>query len=383
MASAELQSKLQRRLQIQKESTSPAAKAGGHWQPPAIVHRGGPITADERRLREQIDMTAVECREARQQKQSIEAAAMAQGIELGAEVARLRIDVEVLRKDLSVAQGEVHRLRAGSHLEHRRERALHEQACRMDMELAAAESRRQALATEVKGSCNERVELESQVKALETEVQQQVIGRVRLEAMLRASEVREAELRRLLEAAEEGAQQKRGQPPAKMGAGTASYVLDSSEDEGPDHADDDLEFSYEGLELSGLMSLERAMQLARRGGGGPFADDRGSAHGDSDGGDEFTVAGGLDNEVREAESFSRVASPMAAAQEDDHYEAPLRELEIALARLLGSRGADSGAGLGAPALAAADAAMAADAAAGSGGGGSGPSDRSGGPQGMP
>lgn len=354
MASPELQSKLQRRLFLNREATTPTASSAATTLCTAAqavaTAAWGWRSADEMALRERINVAALECSEARQQKQSIEATAVSQGIELGAEVARLRVDVEVLRRDLEAAQNEVLRLRAGCSLEDRRERVIQERACRADIELATAEARREALAREVQISSEERAALESQVQCLEDEVQQHVIGRVRLEALLRASEVREAELRRLRDAAEVSVQRARDAS-ASARAVAARFSLDLDDEDsaedlgGPPSAkflrkSVDLEFSYEGLELGSLMSLDRALQLARQGSGkaqgGDFS--RGSsAEAGPNGGSRGSVAG------------SGGAQWPSTLAEESLYEAPLRELELALARMQGNGEAglgDGGAGGG-------------------------------------
>lgn len=289
--------------------------------------------SEETMLKEKIRQTALECQEAQKQKQNIEAMAVSRGIELGSEVAHLRIDVEVLKRDLERANAEVFRARRGASQEDRRERKLKEQAQRQDAQKAqraAEEARRNELAREVQGYAEDRSALQTQVRSLEEEVQQHVIGRVRLEALLRSSEVRETQLRRLLEAAE--AQRAReAQERAELNKLQSFTLADDSEEEADSEADDnspnprestDLEFSYEGLDIPGIMSLEHALQLAgnRLGGGGggyvPGLDSRYTA------------------EVQEEEAFLPPSSAWPATHADESlYEEPLRELQMALARL--------------------------------------------------
>lgn len=125
--------------------------------------------------------------------------------------------------------------------------------------------------------------------------------------------------------------------PAQQEVAAASNVFaldqDDEDDEYVEEAEGDadfkdLEFTYEGLELSGLMSLERAMQLAQCGEEGALQ-----------GTDAELPA---ERHAAAADSVDAVAAPASSeASNIADYEAPLRVLELALAKMRGSSAGSS------------------------------------------
>jgi len=311
LASAELQSKLLRRLRIQHEDALNSSPVQRLLCPPLFAQPQPPreepeaktvvpseATSLEAGLEAEIRAVLAQRDAAIKRQRDIEAASVTRGIETGAEVARLRVDAEVLSRGLESASSEVNRLRAGQHLKARSDRLLQEKAVQAGDELAAVQARKKSLAEEVQLRQAETTALTEKVRSLEEAVAKEVVNRVKLEALLRQSESREAELRRAVEVAEAG-------PVAGGVSKTFSLDDDDEEVSGEHDVVDDLEFSYEGLELSGLMSLDRALQLARRG-------------------------TGTDLGVP-MEDLSDSLSETTALEAQ--YEEPLRALELALAKL--------------------------------------------------
>eukprot|EP00931_Biecheleriopsis_adriatica_P085784 TRINITY_DN60583_c0_g1_i1.p1 TRINITY_DN60583_c0_g1~~TRINITY_DN60583_c0_g1_i1.p1 ORF type:complete len:460 (+),score=138.48 TRINITY_DN60583_c0_g1_i1:77-1456(+) len=322
-ASAELQSKLLRRLRLQHEDAIASSPAQRLLCPPlfqaqrllpASASEAPPLpggtassasaTSVEAGLEAEIQAVLRQRDAAIRRQKEIESQAVARGIEVGAEVARLRVEKEVLRRDLESTSNEVHKLRAGHHLEARLERKQQEKELQTSELLTSAEERHQRLLSEVEAAREARKTLEQKVQSLEEAVAKQVVNRVQLEVQLRHSEAREAELRRVLDTVGQAAEQR-------------MYALDSGDEDGELATDDndaaDLEFSYEGLELSGLMSLDRALQLARRGTG------------------QLQSEEGRDME--KLSLLEEIEKAPGCEGEESQYEEPLRTLELALARL--------------------------------------------------
>jgi len=337
-ATAELQMKLQRRLKLQREADTPSHLGGRGPARVVLDFTKRPEHPDERRIREQIELVAAECREAWKQKQSIEASAVANGIVLGAEVARMRIEVEVLKRELSSVLDDLHRLHRDTTTESRRQKALKEHAAQLDRERDEHEARRETLLSCLEGSIAKKAGLEEKVQILEEDVHKRVVERVRLESMLRASEVRETELRRLLEATESH----RSVPSMVETESTVmhdTFTMDDSDsesdkegyDKGEEGDGGDLEFCYEGLELMGVMSFEKAMQLAQR----------------RDPGREDAAApeenpGEQPGSQAEAPSAEKGGAAAEAAYDEAVYEAPLQELQAVLSRITSRRRGPSG-----------------------------------------
>lgn len=302
-AGAELKSKLLRRLQLEQAQQQFFSSATGEV---------AALNSEIRMVLEQRDAAI-------RQQREIEAASVARSIETGAEVARLRVETEVLRKGVELASNEMYKLRAGKTLEARRESWRQEQSLHAGEDLAAAEGRCEELLGEVQSRKNERTVLEEQVGKLEAAVAQQVASRMQLEALLRQCEQEEAELRRAIESAKQAVPRLQSSDEDQdVSVEQRIYALDDSEDEfdgqGPESAaagdDGDLEWTYEGLELSALMSLDRAMQLARKG----------------------TAAGpGLQDDNIE-DAWAEVL-PGGLGDDNDPYQEHVKALELALARV--------------------------------------------------
>lgn len=304
MAGAELQSKLQRQLQKQQREEWPS-NPGSPCASASVSPRRGPqdprLVEDRRSEFEgRIRTLAAEGDRARRRPSTGHAAGEGtQSVELSAEVARLRVDVEVLRCDLESAQREVRELRASDTAPSR-------------LRCEAPGPQGADSPPEAAPSAWGQLQLGSKVRALEEEVASHVVGRVRLEALLRKSEVKETEMRRLLDAANTSRWRSRGAREA-----VREYQLDkddAEEDRTARRETEDLETSYDTLELSGLMPLERALQLARR-----------------------------ESWICEDAADEAGVVPASAAMQEDAYEGPLRELQLVLSRLrdgAGSGGAD-------------------------------------------
>jgi hypothetical protein len=357
MISAELRLKLQKRLQLQQESEEELRRSprfspredlnlgievpvlAGYYkanpQAESTVRRSGrtwsyqtsrpslersedeealsseDLAAEVQELQELIEATNMQRDEARQKQHSIEATAVARSIELGAEVARLRINVEVLRRDLDAAQQEVRTSPS------RRSRGS--QSSRQEFspstdtgsdEVVAAQAEHDSLTVEVSRVCDERKSLADKVRCLEEEVAGSVVERARLEGLLRHCLLRESEAQRRVQALESAAVKKDG-----IGEFFALDLDDGDETE--THKDlGDLELCYEdGLELSRLMPMQQALRLAR-------------------GQNEAKETQKDTNQSTTASSSS--ASPMPVHEEDpEYFDAPLKALELALSRLRG------------------------------------------------
>mmetsp|Transcript_70713 Transcript_70713/g.207079 ORF Transcript_70713/g.207079 Transcript_70713/m.207079 type:complete len:490 (-) Transcript_70713:52-1521(-) len=315
-ANPELQEKLQKRLSLQNESPSTPRAAAS---PTSIMGLGLPSPLASS-LRERLNDLTEEREKVLERRRRKEDEEVHRSIELSSEVARLRVDVEVMRRDLETARREVQELRVRAERDRHHDQHMAEQAVHQDLQLAVAEARVEDLCSKVACNVEERSQLEEHVMKLEEEVAGHVVSRVRLEALLRKSEVREAEMKKLLSAAAAPKRPSVAEP-------VRTFTMDDDDEEeaqaqsdadgdgadGAQYMDDDLEYSYEVAQLAGTMSLERALQLARTGSLWPGAG-----------------AGAERPEAGEAEG--------AGGGPEDAYEAPLRELELALARIRGGAG---------------------------------------------
>lgn len=308
-AGPELKSKLLRRQQLEQES--------------ACQQRSTSPTGEAAALDSEIRMVLEQRDAAIRQQREIEAASVARSIETGAEVARLRVEAEVLRRGVESASNEMYKLRADKSVEARRESWRQEQSLQTGEDLTAAEGRCQALLGEVQGRQTERTVLEEQVGKLEAAVAQQVASRMRLEALLRQCEQEEADLRRAVQSAKQAVPKLQPLEEQYAGAEQRIYALDDSEDEFDGQcaesaaADDwDLEWTYEGLELSALMSLDKAMQLARKG----------TTAGSS-------LQGSGLGQADDSDDGSADAHPAGLGGGNDPYEEHVKALELALARV--------------------------------------------------
>ncbi|CAE8644849.1 unnamed protein product, partial [Polarella glacialis] len=90
----------------------------------------------------------------------------------------------------------------------KRKSVLQANALEAGEHLQAAEARRRSQLAEVEGGLSEQQGLDQKVQSLEAEIAGQVVSRVRLEALLRQTEMREVELRRAVDAAEEARRQR-------------------------------------------------------------------------------------------------------------------------------------------------------------------------------
>lgn len=237
--------------------------------------------AEIEELEQRLAAANAERDKARQQQHHIEAAAVARSIELSAEVAKLRIDADVLQSDI---------------------------------EAAKSRSMSEPIAHSKVATTTPRCDfLEARVVCLEQEVASSIIERARLEGLLRQSSLRECQARRHLEAIHRVAT-------AKELTGQV-FALDHQDDEDDEdhHELDDLEFCYEeGLELSRLMPMQQALELVRR---KPES--------------LSPTTGCLSNALAgdPGGTPSTTTSSTAPSADEAAYEAPLRALELALAKL--------------------------------------------------
>lgn len=357
MASAELRVKLQKRLLLQEEDSpkkvefqrqysSPlpqGLEAHGYspernsknwkaeWSPPprrscssTLPHCGG----DAEDIQQRIVAAIMERDEARHQLQSLEANAVSQSIGMEAEIARLRVDVEVLQRDLF----EVKTLRAG---ESCRERVVQGRTANADFEPLLA-----------------------QVQSLEQEVARNIIERVRLEGLLRESVLRETEAKRQLEALQVPPRDANVRNLADAEPGIYALNDDDIDNGGDELNADELEFVYEdAFEMYSLMPIDKALKLAQQHSktdeGRPSINGQRHSLGSVDG---STAVGGSPQQSRYCDEASDAvglgntsslddvgADPVGQATVADDsevaYEEPLRALQFALTRLRGDEGA--------------------------------------------
>jgi len=286
MAGPELLSKLERRLRLQKESV--ASRLPSHSSVAAS-------STGLRRVPEARTGTVKEPTDAD----------VSSSIALGAEVARLRIDVEVLQHDLEVSRLQLAKLRAGKHLEQQREHATQRGAISQEHQLEVAEKRRQSCIAEVATAVAEKRALQEEVRTLEEEVASHVVGQAHFGEAIERSQTQENELRQLVEALEAN-RRNRG---AAMQTTTPHeqfpldrYEIDGTTESGPsaDFTAAELEHSREGLGQVGSAAAARDLWASQ-------CNHQGSSNTD---------------EHREPE-----------AEDDSEYDAPLRALEFALSRL--------------------------------------------------
>jgi len=309
-------------------------------------------------LLRKLRMTELERDAVRREALDTEENAAAQTAELEAEAQRLRSLAESLRGQLQQAQQE-----ARGYLDHP---AAQSASSTGHTGLAEVGAELRHLTAELYELDNERSSLKVKFDSLSAEVDRQRAERSKLEEQLAASEVQEDLLQLRLQALQEreyGPAAQQAYPPASVHnlsakprsppweeprgdaspqAGAGAAVFSMMEDASTDAMDTsfhdsayatsngdapgvhDLEFAYDwGLGLSGRMSVERALQLARWA-AGAAADGTGS-------------------------TTASETTPLAN-ESDDRFVAPLAELQDALAVLQSaslergpaSRGANSG-----------------------------------------
>lgn len=143
----------------------------------------------------------------------------------GAEIAKLRITLEMLRRDLSKANTEANELRIRSRVEERRARLLQVQARRASKELDSAQASASAMVAELTRAEAHTAGLHDEGRRLEAELAAAVGRNANSEEELRLSLAEEA------------------QTPVAM-------KMDLSDDEEDPGENDDLEFAYDGLDVS-------------------------------------------------------------------------------------------------------------------------------------
>lgn len=321
LATPELQSKLLHRLKLIHEDASPVAV-----QSPDSPTRFCPEAPE---IKAKIQAVLADTDAALTKQRYIESSAVSRSIELASEVARFRVEIEVLKQSLELAQSEAHKHRIDTHFEVKRERAYQESSMRLEQKTTAAESHLQELVVDVDLARAEKLTLEEKVQQLEAELATQVVNHMQFEVLLRQSEGRQAELRKAIDAAE--IKFGLNLRPKEDVAAEMTFALnidDEDSDTSEGNSDDgDLECSYEGLELSRSMTMDQALQLARRG----------------------TISGPSSRTASKPASgfkgprldLSKIQNLEDTAQElegnEKQYEAPLQALQSALARLRGSQ----------------------------------------------
>jgi len=285
MISPELLSKLERRRRLQQEVVYHSCHTAS-----AASSTAQPLRTRLSTIKEGVG-------------KPLKAKEVARSIELGAEVARLRIDVEVLRRDLEVSRLQAAKLRAGVHLEQRRDRIMQDEA-ESDLQSEVAGDQH-CHAAQIADMRKGNKALEDEIRILEEEVASHVVGQVHLERELENSQVKEQEFWRLIEEAE---QRKRERTCER-------YSLDDSSDSIASGAN---------LELAAAADLEHCF---------------------SDSG-QYGVGGGEEHDKRDRQSeHSSVAevehSEVGCSETVDGYEAPLQTLEFALMRLRNSTATNS------------------------------------------
>lgn len=338
-AGPELRSKLLRRLLMQQEleartleaqaapTASPRSRATDRQEgenrrractvpiPPDRI-----VMPSDMDIHRKIQIAADERDAALRQKQTIESEVCSQGMESGAEMTRLRIEIEMLRRQLAESQGEQIQLFAGSRRVCRRKNALQLHAEHEEREMESIESQRTSLEESLARAIEETASLREQVHSLERDVAGRVVERVQLESEIRQTMARTAEVDRRVEAATillEKAQKVEVASARQPTAAPASNLWfnihghdDGKETEASENSVDDLEFSYDGLDLSGVVPLS---QLGHHG----RVDEDSDVLADDDAFDEPRRA------------LELVLSTLRGAEQDRHsqFDVPLADLQ--------------------------------------------------------
>ncbi|CAJ1454958.1 unnamed protein product [Effrenium voratum] len=302
LASPELQTKLLHRLRLQHEDalSSPRRKL---LQPQELSSTPKtPVSVEA--LRKQIQEALRQRDEAVRRQHEIEAESVRRGREAAAEIANLRLQTQEMQTKVASTKKEVQQLRRSELQELRRRRGLEAAAQKVLQAAAHAEAQQEKIAAEVSQAEEEKRQLEQQMKSLESLVSQQIQKKLRLQEKLSECHKREAELRHTLsEATEEAARR--------------TYSLHSDDEPEVDSGDKalgDLEFSYEGLELSNVMPLGRALRLASRW-------------------TESAPSSGLANVAAESKQNLWPTESTNSGDEDSQYQEPMNDLIQALAEM--------------------------------------------------
>jgi len=289
MISPELLSKLERRRRLQQEVVYQACRAASTG-PRGVQHASAATTSASSTatpLRSRLDTIKEGA------KTNYKSKELARNIELGAEVARLRIDVEVLERELEVSRLQAAKLRAGANLEQRRNRTKGAVS-----DLPSEESQHHCIAR-IAEMRKQNMALEEEIGVLEEEVASHVVGRVHLETTLQNSQDKEQEMWRLVEDAEH----------RKRERSCEHFAMDDSSDS---------IVSGANLELAAAADLENCFENLGRYGG--LA---GEEHAEGDHNSEHSLLADVDHDE-------------AGHSETVDYEAPLQVLEFALTRLRSS-----------------------------------------------
>mmetsp|Transcript_12511 Transcript_12511/g.24380 ORF Transcript_12511/g.24380 Transcript_12511/m.24380 type:complete len:400 (+) Transcript_12511:63-1262(+) len=287
MISPELMTKLERRRRLQPEVVYQSCRSASHGALGAQLSSSASTSASSttQPLLARLDTIKEVVNKPRKAKE------VARSIELGAEVARLRIDVEVLKRDLEVARLQAAKLRAGANLEQRHGGTTQHEA-ESDLHLATAMEHRDCCVSQIAEMRKGNKALEEEIAILEEEVARHVVGQVHLEKTLENSQEKEQELWRLIKEAEH-----------RMRERTCErYALDDGSDSIGSAAN---------VDVAAAADLERCFEDL-----GQHGDGAREEHGEEDRQSEH-------NEAGHSETI-------------DDYEAPLQILEFALSRLRGS-----------------------------------------------
>lgn len=236
---------------------------------------------------------------------------VSRSIVAGAEVARLRIDVEVLQRDLQVSRLQLAKLRAGKHLEQQRELAAQRAAISEERRLEMAETQRQSCIEELARAVAETQALQEDVRILEEEVANHVVGRAHLGAAIERRHNREHELQQLVEALEAECRNRESAVRTVRPGPHERFSLDVDDSGGS--ADSGSNMDLTATELEYLGKLDGASALPGT----------------------WTIR---------ANYQSGSGRPWEQGAGDvSEYEAPLRALEVALSRLRNSMAENSSA----------------------------------------
>lgn len=271
MATKELQIQLEKRLQKQNEEfTSPMRRLHGIKNlnlPPrsgttlAPIRIASPYPSTEPSPRDaehpiwkRIRAAEKQRDEALWQLREIEHSSAKTGCEAAAEIVRLRMKTQDMKREVNTAKEEVHVLRRTRTQDMLRQRSAEEAHERLSYASECAMKQKLELEAEVLRAKEEKRQLAEQVEKLESAVTQHIRTKVELQERLMKSRECEVNLREELKNRK-----------SELAMKTFSLHTDDDADDTDDRDLDDLEFSYDGLDLCNLMPFDRAFRLASSG----------------------------------------------------------------------------------------------------------------------
>lgn len=237
--------------------------------------------------------------EAVRSKQSLEALSIAR------ELARLRNDVDELRREHVATQRELQKLRASTCNRKHQEHVLQGHDSQNNLQLEAVKEHKHAFTDAFSKTKKDLLE---KMQLLEDEFAQYIVSRVHFEKTFQDAQAKEAELQQLLLFAS----------PGKDLNTCKAYALDDGDiDEDKQNEDNkkDLEFTYEGLDVCKGMSIDHFLDLVQH-------STTSKSHTDN-----------LDNEAVEGNNLLAWGNHMSAGSSVDfvkaaQHETPLHALEF-------------------------------------------------------